>query len=197
MSKSGVLSTRVLLVCAAIAVATGVLGGIEGWLTIPVLAAAPFLYGFLLGVHTLPGIVAQELFRMPWVALVTHVLAGLVGAAIAPVWAPQFLGTALLFGGIQEGVAAVFRYRAWSWWRYLVSALLIGALVAFVVAMAADLGELPAWAQAAYLALSLLGPVAWTLLGLWIGRGLERAGITPGRGRERGRRAERHPAPRA
>ncbi|QBR73263.1 ECF transporter S component [Microbacterium sediminis] len=180
MSKRGVMQTRVLLVCAAIAVATGVLGGIEGWLTIPVLAAAPFLYGFLLGVHALPGIIAQELFRMPWVALLTHVLAGLVGAAIAPVYVPQFLGTALLFGAIQEGVAAIFRYRAWSWWRYLISALLIGGVIAFVVAMAADLDELPGWAQALYLALSLLGPVAWTLVGLWVARGLERAGITPG-----------------
>lgn len=175
------LSTRILLVCAAIGVATGVLGGIEGWITIPVLATVPFLYGFLLGVHALPGIIAQELFRMPWVALLTHVLAGLVGSAIAPVYIPQFLGTALLFGVIQEGVAAIFRYRAWSWWRYLLSALVIGAIVAFVVALAADLAALPAWAQGVYLVLSLLGPIVWTLLGLGIGRALERAGVTPRR----------------
>ncbi|MGO1630291.1 MAG: ECF transporter S component, partial [Microbacterium sp.] len=60
MSKQG-MSTRVLLVCAAIAVVTGALGGAEGWLSVPVIATVPFLYGFLLGVHALPGIVAQEL----------------------------------------------------------------------------------------------------------------------------------------
>lgn len=175
------MSTRVLLVCAAIAVVTGVMGGIEGWLTIPVLAAAPFVYGFLLGVHALPGIVAQELFRLPGVALLTHVLAGLVGSVIAPVYIPQFLGTALMFGLIQEGIAALFRYRAWSWWRYLISALIIGAIVAVAVWFAADLASLPAWARIAYLCLSLLGPVAWTFVGIAIGKALERAGAAPRR----------------
>ncbi|MGI6879620.1 ECF transporter S component [Microbacterium sp. gxy059] len=179
MPRRRLLSTRVLLVCAAIGVATGALGGIEGWLTVPVLATAPFLYGFLLGVHTLPGIIAQEVFRVPGVALLAHVLAGLVGCAIAPIYIPQFLGTALLFGGIQEGVAALFRYRAWSGWRYLISALVIGAAIAFVVAVAAHIDALPVWAQIAYLALSLIGPVVWTLIGLAVGRGLVRAGVRP------------------
>lgn len=173
------MSTRVLLVCAAIGVVTGVLGGIEGWMTIPVLATVPFLYGFMLGIHTLPGIVSQELFRLPGVALLTHVLAGLVGAAVAPVYIPQMLGTAILFGGIQEGVAAIFRYRGWSWWRYLISALLIGGVVAFAVAMAADIAALPIWAQAVYFALSLLGPIVWTFVGIAIGKALERAGVAP------------------
>ncbi|MTE23972.1 ECF transporter S component [Microbacterium sp. ZXX196] len=181
MSRPLLLSTRVLLVCAAVAVATGLLGAIEGWLTIPVLAAAPFVYGFLLGVHVLPGIIAQELLRAPWVALITHLFAALVGCALAPVYAPQFLGTALLFGGIQELVAALFRYRAWGWWRYLLSATAIGALVAFVVWLAADLARLPLWAQVAYVALSVAGPIAWTFVGLAVGRALERAGVRPRR----------------
>lgn len=180
--RSG-LPTRVLLVCAAIGVATGVLGGIEGWLTIPVLAAAPFVYGFMLGVHVLPGIIAQELFRRPWVALATHLLAGLVGSAVAPVYIPQLIGTAILFGGVQELVAAVFRYRAWSAWRYMISALAIGAIVAAVVALAADLAALPAWARIVYVALSLAGPIVWTVIGMAVGRGLTRAGIAPARTR--------------
>lgn len=181
MSRPAALSTRVLLVCAAIGVATGLLGGIEGWLTIPVLAATPFLYGLMLGVHVMPGIIAQELFRAPWVALLTHGLAALVSCAVAPVYIPQFLGTALLFGGVQELVAAGFRYRAWDWWRYLISALVNGAIVATAVWFAADLAQLPLWAGIAYLMLSLLGPVAWTLVALGVGRSLERAGVNPRR----------------
>nr|WP_245325183.1 ECF transporter S component [Microbacterium amylolyticum] len=169
------------MVCAAIGVATGILGGIEGWLTIPVLATAPFLYGFLLGVHTLPGIVSQEIFRAPGVAFVTHLLAALVSCVVAPVYIPQFLGTALLFGGIQELIAALFRYQAWSWWRYLISALVIGSVVAFVVWMAADLSALPAWARIAYVTLALLGPIVWTFVGLGLGRALDRAGVAPRR----------------
>ena len=95
------LSTSVLLTCAAIGVATGVLGGIAGWITIPVLAALPIVYGFVLGVHVLPGIIAQEALRLPWVALITHGVAALVGIAIAPIYAGQYIGTAILFGGSQ------------------------------------------------------------------------------------------------
>jgi energy-coupling factor transport system substrate-specific component len=171
------LSTSVLLTCAAIGVATGVLGGIAGWITIPVLAALPIVYGFVLGVHVLPGIIAQEAVRLPWVALITHGVAALVGIAIAPIYAGQYIGTAILFGGIQELVAALVRYRSWAPWRFFVSALVIGVVVALAVFFAAHLGAMPLWAQILYLMLSVLGPVAWTAVGLGVGRALRRAGV--------------------
>jgi energy-coupling factor transport system permease protein len=171
------LSTSVLLTCAAIGVATGLLGGIAGWITLPLLAGLPILYGFVLGVHVLPGIIAQEVLRMPGVALATHVLAALVASAMAPIYAPQFLGTALLFGGIQELVAAVVRYRSWAPWRFFISAVAIGAVVAAAVFFAAHLAALALWAQVVYLVLAVLGPVAWTAAGLGVGAGLRRAGI--------------------
>ncbi len=171
------LSTRVLLVCAAIGVGTGILGGVEGWLAAPVVAGLPIIYGLLLGIHVLPGIIAQEALRLPWVALVTHLIAALASSAIAPPFAMQFLGTAILFGGLQELVAALVRYRSWAPWRFFISGLVIGVLVALVVFAAADLETLPLWAQIAYLSLSMLGPVAWTAAGLGIGAGLRRAGV--------------------
>ena len=177
MAHRSRLSTSVLLTCAAIGVATGLLGGIAGWITIPLLGWIPVLYGFVLGVHVLPGIIAQEVLRMPWVALATHVLAALVSSAVAPIYAWQFLGTAVLFGGIQELVAAVVRYRSWAPWRFFISALVIGVVVAAAVFFAAHLGAMAVWAQVAYLVLALLGPVAWTAVGLGIGAGLRRAGI--------------------
>jgi energy-coupling factor transport system substrate-specific component len=177
------LSTSVLLTCAAIGVAAGLLGGIAGWVTLPVLAAVPLAYGFVLGVHVLPGIISQEALRLPWVALITHVLAALVSSAIAPIYAAQFVGTALLFGGIQELVAAVVRYRSWAPWRFFISAVAIGVVVAAAVFFAADIGALPTWAQITYLVLAVLGPIAWTAVGLGIGAGLRRAGV--GRARNR------------
>ena len=51
------------------------------------------------------------------------------------------------------------------------------ALVAVVVFFAAHMSVLPLWAQVAYLALSVLGPVAWTAVGLGIGASLRRAGV--------------------
>ena len=171
------LSTSVLLTCAAIGVATGVLGGIAGWLTPVVLATVPILYGVVLGAHVLPGIIAQELIRLPWVALISHVVAALVASAMAPQWAFRFLGTAILFGGIQEIVAALTRYRVWNAWRFFISAIVIGILVAVVVALAAHLPTLALWAQITYLVVAVLGPVAWTAVGLGIGASLRRAGV--------------------
>ncbi|OAZ44916.1 acyl esterase [Microbacterium arborescens] len=177
MAPASRLSTRVLLVCAAIGVATGLLGGIEGWLAVPVITGLPIVYGFLLGIHVLPGIVAQETLRLPWVALITHLIAALASSAVAPPYTFQFLGTAVLFGGLQEGVAALVRYRSWAPWRFFVSGLVIGVVVALAVFFAAHLSTLPLWAQITYLILAVLGPVVWTAIGLWIGVGLRRAGV--------------------
>lgn len=178
MARTSVLSTRVLLICAAIGVATGVLGGIAGWVT-PLLLASPllFLYGLVLGSHVLPGIIAQEVLRLPFVALITHVFAALIASAFNPAWSLRFIGTALLFGLIQEGVAALTRYRSWGAWRFFVSAVMIGVVVAVAVFFAANLAVMPLWAQLLYLTISVLGPVAWTAIGLAIGSALRTAGV--------------------
>lgn len=181
MPRSSVPSTRALLICAAIGVATGIVGGIAGVATPGLLIVAPWAYGLLLGSHVLPGIIAQEVLRRPLVALASHAVAALIASAFNPAWALRFLGTALLFGAIQEGVAALTRYRAWGPWRFFVSATLIGAIVAVVVFLAADLAKLAPWAQLTYLAISVLGPVAWTAMGLGIGRSLRQAGVAPRR----------------
>ena len=178
MARNSVLSTRVLLICAAIGVATGILGGIAGWVT-PLLLASPllFLYGLVLGSPVLPGIIAQEVLRLPFVALITHVFAALIASAFNPAWSLRFIGTALLFGLIQEGVAALTRYRSWGAWRFFVSAVVIGGVVAVAVFFAANLAVMPLWAQLLYLAISVLGPVAWTAIGLAIGSALRTAGV--------------------
>jgi energy-coupling factor transport system permease protein len=172
-----VLSTRVLLTCAAIGVACGILGGIAGWITPGVIVAVPFLYGLVLGVHVLPGIIAQETLRLPWVALIAHLLAALVASAMAPQWAGRFIGTAILFGGIQELVAALTRYRVWKPWRFFISAIIIGAIIALVFGFVVNLGAMALWAQITFLVLAVVGPAAWTAAGLAIGDGLRRAGV--------------------
>ena len=171
------LSTRVLLTCAAIGVATGLLSAGAGYLSVPISAAIPVLYGALLGSHVLPGVIAQALLRLPWVALITHVLAALVSSALAPHWATRFLGAAILIGGIQEGVAALTRYRAWEWWRFLVSAVVVGVVLAVSIGIAADAGRFATWALVIYFGLFLVAPVVWTFIGLAIAAALRRAGV--------------------
>lgn len=177
MAAASRLPTRVLLICAAIGVATGLLSA--GWAVLHLMAAAGAvaLYGLVLGFHTLPGVIAQELLRQPWVALITHAIAAIVASAIAPALLTGYLLAAVVFGGVQEGVAALTRYRRWNPWRFFLAAVVTGVVLAMPLWFAFDIGELEPWAQVVFVALFLLGPVAWTGVGLAVGAGLRRAGV--------------------
>lgn len=148
-----------------------------GALSAPVSAAAPILYGLVLGVHVLPGVVAQELLRRPWVAIITHLVAALVASAVVPLWIGRYIGTALLIGGLQELIAALSRYRRWDAWRFFLSAVIVGGVIATAIWFAADVTRFPLWGQIVYVALFVVGPVAWTAVGLAIGTALRRAGV--------------------
>ena len=177
MAPTSRLSTSVLLTCAAIGVATGVLQAGAGAISGFVSAGVPIIYGLVLGVHVLPGVVAQDLLRRPWVALITHLIAALVASAIVPLWIGRYIGTALLIGGLQELIAATSRYRRWEPWRFFLSAVIVGVVIAAAIWFAADVSKFPFWGQVVYIALFVLGPVAWTAGGLAIGAALRRAGV--------------------
>lgn len=177
MQKNRVLSTRVLLICAAVGVATGLVSAGAGYLSIPVSAAVPVLYGLVLGSHVLPGIIAQSLLRVPGVALISHVLAALVSSAFAPAWVLRYIGTALLIGVIQEGITALGRYRHWGIGRFMISAVIVGVLLAVPIGFAADVDKFAPWAFVLYLAMFVIGPVVWTFIGVRIGNALRRAGV--------------------
>lgn len=173
------MSTRVLLTCAAIGVATGVLqigaGALSPWIS----ATFPVVYGVVLGAHVLPGVIAQQVLRLPWVALLTHGIAALVASAALPVYIGRYLGAALLIGGLQEGVSALSRYRHWGTWRFMTSAIIVGVVLGLAIWIAADVSKFEPWAQVIYLGLFVVGPVAWTFVGLAVGSGLRRAGVSP------------------
>lgn len=177
MAAASRLSTRVLLICAAVGVAAGVVSA--GWAALHGIVAvgAIALYGLVLGFHSLPGVIAQEVVRQPWVALITHGIAALVASALVPTMAGRYLLVALVFGGVQEGVSALTRYRRWEAWRFFVSAAITGVVLAIPMWFAFDLHALQPWAQATFLALFVVGPVAWTGIGLAVGAGLRRAGV--------------------
>lgn len=177
MANRSRLSTSVLLTCAAIGVTAGILQAAAGAISVPISAGLPIIYGLVLGVHVLPGVIAQELLRAPWVALITHLVAALVASAVVPVWIGRYVGTALLIGGLQELIAAASRYRRWEPWRFFLSAVIIGVILAAMIWYVADFSKFPLWGQIVYIGLFVVGPVAWTAVGLWIGRALRRAGV--------------------
>jgi energy-coupling factor transport system permease protein len=171
----------VLLVCAAVGVGTGLLSA--AWAVVHglVVAGPIFLYGLVLGFHALPGVIAQQVLRLPWVALITHAIAALVSSAIAPAFASAYLLAALLFGGVQEGMTAITRYRHWEAWRFLVSGAVVGAVLAVPLWFAFHVSSRPGWMQIAFVIGFVLGPVAWSAVGLAVGAGLRRAGVSPRR----------------
>lgn len=173
------LSTRVLLICAAIGVATGLLSA--GWAVLHALVVAGpiFLYGLVLGFHALPGVIAQQVLRLPWVALITHAIAALVASAFAPAFAQAYLLAAVLFGGVQEGMTALTRYRHWETWRFLVSGAVVGVILAVPLWFAFHVAAYAPWVQITFVAGFVLGPVAWSAAGVAVGSGLRRAGIAP------------------
>jgi energy-coupling factor transport system permease protein len=177
VAPSSVLSTRLLLTCAAIGVATGLLGAGAGYASAIVVTAAPWAYGLVLGSHVLPGVISQELLRRPWVAIITHLLAALVASAFAPQWIGRYLGTALLIGGLQEGVAALTRYRVWSRWRFFLSAAVVAVALAIGMGFALNASSFGLAGTIVFYALTAVGPFVWTAIGIAIGQGLRRAGV--------------------
>ncbi|MGM7698207.1 ECF transporter S component [Microbacterium sp. A84] len=180
MPTKRVMSTRVLLICAAIGVATGLVSALWAGLHVIVAVGAVPLYGLVLGFHVLPGVIAQQVLRAPWVALITHAIAALISTAFVPAMAGRYLLAAIVFGGVQEGVSALLRYRHWEAWRFLLSAAITGIVIAVPLWFAFDVGALPLWGGIGFVALFVLGPVAWTVIGLGVGSSLRRAGVIRG-----------------
>jgi hypothetical protein len=117
-------------VCAAIG-ATGILGGIAGLVT-PIVLSVPGLaivYGLVLGAHVLPGIIAQEVLRLPLVAVLTHVRR-LVASAFAPIWTTRFLGTRCCSARSRRVWPPSPATARGGAWRFFISAAVIGVLVA-------------------------------------------------------------------
>lgn len=171
------MSTRVLLTCAAIAVVTGIISAIAGAVSAPVIAVAPVLYGLVLAAHLLPGIVAQALLQQKWVALLTHVLAALVAAAAQPVFIGAYALAIVLFGGVQEGWAAIGKYRRWSLTWFLIGGAISGVLIGGTAGVAIGLKHFDLPGQIATVAIMIAGAIAWTAIGVGIGTALRRAGV--------------------
>lgn len=158
----------------ATGIASALWAGMHGLLATPALIP---LYGLALGFHALPGVIAQQVLRLPLVALITHAIAALVSIGFVSVLVAAYLTAAVLFGGVQEGVSALTRYRHWEVWRFLLSGAITGAVLLVPMWFAFSVSSMPPWAAVGFIASCILGPVAWTCVGLSIGSALRRAGV--------------------
>ena len=177
MTTRSPLSTRVLLICAAIAVGTGILSAVAGYLTIPVVAGAPIFYGFVLSMHLLPGIVAQEMLRTRWVALITHLLAALVALAMSPQWFLSYVAAIAIMGGAQEGWAAIGRYQKWSTGWMLMGGAVLGLLLGLTAGLGIGISKFGVPLALVSVLVYVAGVAFWTFVGVLFGRSMRKAGL--------------------
>ncbi|MDQ0892792.1 ECF transporter S component [Agromyces ramosus] len=170
-------STRVILSCAAIGVGGGVVAAASGYFALFMAAVGPMFYGITIGSHFLPSVIALALLKRPGVAVLTGLIAGLVGAAFAPHWLPRFIGTGLLVGALLELPFLVTRYRRWDTWLYYVAAIAAGVVIAAGVFVVIGGEHFAWWAWAIALPLYAGSPVLFTWVGRVIAARLTRAGV--------------------
>ncbi|MBG6238854.1 energy-coupling factor transport system substrate-specific component [Mycetocola sp. CAN_C7] len=184
-------STRLLLTCAAIGVAGGLAFVVSGYVQGLLAATVPILYGALIGIYFLPGVISQSLLRRGGVALLTGLFAGLVAAAFSPQWFFRYLGTGLAIGLLQELPFVTARYRYWKAWVFYLAAAIAGLLFGLGVFIAVGLSHFTGWANLVYFSLFAISPVVVTWLGRIIADRLDKTGVARGLQYEIDRRAGR------
>ncbi|PFG30416.1 ECF transporter S component [Paramicrobacterium agarici] len=185
-------STRLLMTCAAIGVGSGIVFTVAGFINGIVAAAAPIVYGLSIGVYFLPGVIAQSLLRLPGVALITSLIAGLVGSAVNPAFIMRYLAAGLAIGLLQEVPFAISRYRYWKPWVFYVAAAVMGVIFGGGVFIGVGMEHFAGWANFVYFGLFAVSPVLFTWLGRVIAAGINKTGVARGVQRDVDRRESRH-----
>ena len=178
------LSTRVLLICAAIGVASGLAFVLTGGLHAAIIATAPILYGPLIAIYYLPGAIALPLLRIPGTGLVTALFAGFL-AAISPLQPLGFgaMGWIAVIGLVQELAFAVSLYRYWKLWPAIVVAILSGLFFAVGFHFAFHMADLyPTWLVIGQFVLTAAATVLATVIGWVIAARLRATGAYRPRG---------------
>lgn len=181
-------STRLLLTCAAIGVAGGLVFVVSGYLNGLMSATVPIVYGALIGVYFLPGVVAQSLLRRGGVALLTGMFAGLIAAAFSPQWFLRYFGAGLAIGLLQELPFLVTRYRYWRAWVFYLAAAIAGLIFGVGVFIGIGAEQFGPGLSVVYFGLFAVSPLVFTWLGRIIASRIDKTGVARGLQREVDRR---------
>lgn len=173
----GGLPTRVLLACAAIGAAGGlIVAPVSVFSSSGPALAMPIVYSVLAMIKLLPGVLAQTMLQRPGVALLTGVIVGLINIPFS-VHGPMVFVSLAAVGLLQEIGFAAFRYRRWDAWLFLVSNVAVGAVLAIIGWRAVATAATHPAIAAGYWGTAIVGAVVVTLLGLLIGSKVRRSGV--------------------
>ncbi|WP_262002108.1 ECF transporter S component [Microbacterium sp. Mcb102] len=168
--------TAILLTCAALGVAGGLLLAPANWLSTLLFPVAPFASVALAGLWMLPSVIALRLLRRPLVGLLVGLLAGLVivpfsgygfGSVATNLWWAAFTELPFLF--------VIWRY--WGTWMHYVGAVVVSFVYPLLAWASFDLGSFPLAVQALFFSITLASCVGTTALGIVIADQLRKAGV--------------------
>lgn len=186
------LGTRILLTCAAIGVAGGIVGVANTILFVIISGAVPWLLGIAAGFYVIAGVIALAVIRRPGVGLLTSVFVGLIQIPFSPGGASVLLNLVIL-GVVLELPYLVTRYRIWTRGLAYVGPTVLGLLWgAWWWLWLAEL-QLPIGLQVACVVITVASMVFCTWIALLVAAGLERTGVVRGLAPRRASDAEAAP----
>jgi len=168
--------TAILLTCAALGVAGGILLAPANWISTVLFPGLPFVSVGLAGLWLLPSVIALRLLRRPLVGLLVGLLAGLVivpfsgygfGSVATNVWWAAFTELPFLF--------VLWRY--WGTWMHYLGAAIVGIVYPILAWASFDLGTFGLGLQITFFAITLASCLGGTALGILIADRLRRAGV--------------------
>lgn len=159
--KTGAMTTRVLLVCGALAATQAMVSLATTPFTPAIAAAAPPVYAFVAGVHSVMPFLARRLTGVPWTATVT---AGVTGLLMWPFTAVGPLILVAFLAGAASFDLVLVRAGASSRRRYL-AAVAAASVALFIV-------SLPVFSPAHLVPLVLIGALAGRFLGEGVAAGI-------------------------
>ncbi|GAB3598302.1 ECF transporter S component [Microbacterium tumbae] len=168
--------TRILLTCAAIGVATGILIIPATALSTFLSPIAPPLSALTYGAWVIGYVIALRLLEAPGVGILTGILSGLVAAPLSAT-GPAIVITNVMFAFFVELPFLVTLYRRWHRWMYYTGTGLASVLYAIWAGFAADMAAFPSWVIGTFIVVTVLASLIGVWLGIVIADRLRRAGV--------------------
>lgn len=168
--------TAILLTCAALGVAGGLLLAPANWLSALLFPIVPFASVALAGFWLLPSVIALRLLRRPLVGLLVGLLAGLV---IVPISGQGFgsVATNIWWAAFTELPFLFVIWRYWGTWMHYIGAVVVSIVYPLLAWASFDLGSMSVGVRIAFFAITMASCVGATALGILIADRLRRAGV--------------------
>ncbi|MFT4259400.1 ECF transporter S component [Microbacterium sp.] len=168
--------TTMLLTCAAIGVAGGIVLAPAGWLSNFLFATVPFISVAPAGLWLVPGVIAARLLQRPGAAMLVGLISGLVASPFSSTGFGMVL-TTLWWAFFAELPFLLVLWRRWSTWQHYAGAAVCAIIYPIAAWYSFNLGTLPLGLQITFFAITMLSCLAGAGLGVLIADRLRTAGV--------------------